>query len=394
MSDNRNLDPDQIGICRDMGPSHGTDDPIFDGTEAASANTRKKPRKGFFAVDMNMINRMMRENHGAEVLMGYLVLAGHTSGKGDCPYQLSTAGARGIFQRTGISYRKSKRALEELQALDFISPHHDVRPGLPAKGQYRYKIAVSDSPDWLHLSQTLLSGEGAGVKSPPLSRIYDQLQLAAGLTIGQSRKDVICLLISLYANHSILDFGGVDPRLVWREWSCTGEQCLVGKLALTEVQKREVEVSESFLTECFGQDQQVDRFWYAFNELKRLGFFYEVLMVFEDKPDINCDPEMLYPLYDFYRHNKEPVAHVINRVRLKSWVESDDMEYHEFPDKYEKISQSGLFWYAGDGYPLGIYRLKFRPHTDENGLGFEKERNRSECWISKIKQELRNCYEY
>ncbi len=87
------------------------------------------------------------------------------------------------------------------------------------------------------------------------------------------------------------------------------------------IQKCEAISFTSFIESVFsyitGTEYSRKRFWNAFNNLKRMGYIYGVVQIWDKNPldDINKLAEPLYPLYVFDRHARETepfLAHVIN----------------------------------------------------------------------------------
>lgn len=348
-------------------------------------------RKGFFAVDQNITNRIIVEDLSAQALAAYLILARHTSGRSSQPHQISTVGASGISKRVGISYRKSVKAIEDLENNGFITAFNDAQKDIPRKRKYRYKLNIGSAPDWVYLSHSLIDGVGAGAKDPPLSRIYNKMKINLGIATKQARLDAIQLLLFLYSNQSILDYAGINPNMFWCRWEATENSCLLGGLELFEIQRKGTyTVATKLVSELFGCDELKDRvhtrFWHAFHELKRLGFLYEVLVVWDENPHDSEDPEMLYTLYVFDRHATDPfLAHPINRARLQSLMDDGGIGRAELQEEYSCISQRDIFWYAGNGYPMSVFRLRFRADTEDNNLGFESEKERADQWHNLLK---------
>lgn len=345
--------------------------------------------KGFFAVDLNVIEEIFRtDDYEAEELLAYLILASHTAGNKKDPYKLSTAGAKAISSKAGISYRRAQTALNHLVDRQLTVAQQEANDELPRKRKPRYMLRISDTPEWVYLAHSLVEGIGQGRRNRPLSRLFNQTQMHPGITAKQARLDTIWLLINLHQEQSIMDYGGITPHVLYKKWCSTGEELqLSDYLQITRIETDgSIFSTQEFVARCYSVDGYTkaasNRFWHAFNQLNRLGFLYEVLAVWDGNPREIRHPETLYTLYVFDSHARKSdpfIAHKINRAMLEVTCADADKR-----DEYDAISGSGRFWYASDGYPLSTYRLRFRPATEDTGMGFENEERKADYWSKMV----------
>jgi hypothetical protein len=120
------------------------------------------------------------------------------------------------------------------------------------------------------------------------------------------------------------------------------------------------------------------RFWHAFENLKSLGFIYEVIQIWDDNPLTTRDAEILYPLYILDRHARqsEPyLAKAIHETLIK------DRNPFDIPQFFEEID-TGVFRYLAYSkhYPLGIFRLRFRPKVNATGRWLKAEVSKVNTW--------------
>lgn len=355
--------------------------------------------KGFFAVSVPVLRRIVEQGGDASDLMTFLVLAKHTTGWGKWKYIASTAGAKAVSARTGLTYRKAQVRLDWLQEHGFIQPGESVE-GMPAHvtceaAHQRTATKVR----WVlgklgnsraYLSHSLIDGVGAGKKHPPLMRLWEEVAKGPCASIMEARTDALLLLIHCYAEQSIQDFGGINPEVLRRPWTDTTsatEEVLedLGWLVM-EVEQGQESTTLEFVAKVLShapEDSRRDRFWNAFENLKRLGFMYEVLQVWQGNPLENPRAELFYSLYvrDYHARQSDPYCQGAIHTFL---IEAGYLDGNCLNALVEEAKEQQTFRLirtkGGGECVIGTYRLRFRPSTEDTGKGMMQEAERAEHW--------------
>jgi hypothetical protein len=373
---------------------------------------------------------------GAEGVLAYLALARHATVKGPEGGKLTSAGAHVIQKRIGLTHSRAEAALEWLQKCDakmsqgsarLIMSADEARQrfgnnAVPLHFGYGKSIGRHTKARWwlapfgreLYLANALVDGVGAGKTSPPLARLYSQVNpdIAAGLTMANARLDAAMLIMNLYRIHLLEECGGVDPRSgIYREWGLAttptelefGSRepvCALnsGDMALYEVQVASENVSPSFMASALAyvpdDSERNKRLWCAVCNLKRLGLIYEVLTVWNGNPFETGNAELEYTLYVFDRHARESEPYLQREIHTMGMSLGVLDYYSDFLDPDDSgaptLLTSGRFRLLAHrktgAYPVGVFRLRFRANTRDTGIGIEAERQRCLRWANLCRQ--------
>lgn len=369
--------------------------------QGGSGEDAAQQGKGFFTLNLSQVDRMVQQGAGAEEVMAYLVLVRGTSVRSR---GVSTHGANSIANRAGMTHHRAEQAMDDLAAGGYINKLNDVAEALKKR---RAKWRITEAPDPLDvaLANTLVDGIGRGREHPPLARIYNEVSLGKHCHIPDARLDTLMVMLHLYRHQSLADYGGINPRAgVFRQWveaeNSYGEKVLDiegTNAALYEIQGGSNTVFNKFAAEALfyvgDQDERHIRFWDAFNNLHRLGLLYEVIQVWTADPERNKKAEPLYTLYVSDRHARESEPYLSRAIHAAAFRRGTLDTYEEFPpgigwEGSGNIIGTGRFRYVATkkagGFPIGIYRLRFRPHTRDTGKGMEAEKRRVEEWASAL----------
>lgn len=355
---------------------------------------------------LSQVDSMVRAGAMAEDVMAYLVLARGVNRRGN--KRISTHSANSIVTRTGMSHRKATESVEWLRTHGYISPADQKTPEQTDKGKgHRPRWLLVEAVDTLeiYLANALTDGVGGrGKKNPPLTRIYAESMNQSGL-VSEARLDSLMVLLHLYRHQDIEACGGIDPRAgIYREW-VTAENTLGESktelpgtnAALYEVASSVSPVFTKFAAEALfyipDEDERHHRFRNALRNLHRLNFVYEVLQVWSGNPNgkDGRKAEPLYTLYIHDRHAREREPYLSREIHNAA-IRLDAMDgYAEFAghnDDGENILHTGRFRYVATSkqgaFPIGIYRLNFRPNTREVGIGIDAERSRVQKWAASL----------
>lgn len=179
----------------------------------------------FFSVPSEVVELIARQTSWEDALLGYIVLAKFSQPKKN---YLTTAGAPAISNKLGITRHKADQVLAALRSVRWGNEPHeaaivDYRTWLNALGEepakltsrYSVKVLPHHGDTRIYMPNSVVDGlEGATI-NPPLMRLRE-------IHPKQDRLDAIRLLLKLYEEHSYLDYGGVNPKILHREWLYSG----------------------------------------------------------------------------------------------------------------------------------------------------------------------------
>ena len=371
---------------------------------------------GFFVVDLNILNQIVDAGGIADDVMAYMVLSKgvnrrHRPENLNRPVAFITSyGAQAISKHTGISYTKAENAIKWLLDNRFIGKAEgesipaQLGKGNDRKHKSRWLIGRTLEPIDIALANALIVGIGKGKTNQPLKRIYNDIKLGAYCGVADSRLDAIMLLAHLYRHHTFGDCGGINPRSgLYRNWEAAnnvmGEQ--VTKIEGTNSSLYEIEATENIMFTSFAGEalfyikdeaERHARFWEALSSLKGFGLLYEVTQIWDGNPNGNSNrsdgrrAEPLYTLYVHDRHARKSEPYLQKAIHKLAFKTGAMDRYAEFsnPDGDFSDIKTGKFRYiykdSGNAYPIGIYRLRFRPHTDDTSRGMAAEYSRVNSW--------------
>lgn len=342
----------------------------------------------------------------ADDVMAYLVLSKgvnrrHRPDKADA--FITTYGAQAISKQTGISYTKAEAAIKWLLENGFIGKAEgesipaQLGKGNDRKHKSRWLIARTLEPQDIALANALVDGIGKGKTNPPLMRIYNDIRLGANCMVADSRLDAIMVLAHLYRHHTFADCGGINPRSgLYRNWVAASNDLdeqtteIEGTNAtLYEIEATQNRVFNQFASEALfyikDEAERHARFWEAFSNLKDFGLMYEVTQVWDANPNGSNGrrAEPLYTLYVHDRHARKSEPYLQSAIHTLAFKAGAMDRYTEFSDDDSNI-KSGRFRYIANsktgGYPIGIYRLRYRAGTTDTGIGMAAEQSRVNRW--------------
>ena len=161
--------------------------------EAESHPSSERTRGGFFAVHRSAWAKAC--DLGMSAAIAHVVLARGTGRDNEH----TTWSADAIERKTGVSWRRAKKALTLLQ-------QHGVLETVRRGARPKYRLIASESPAWVWLPNEVVDGvEG---HASPLERIR---QTGDVMTLR--------LFVDLYSEHYLRDDGGVSRRVVYGAWT-------------------------------------------------------------------------------------------------------------------------------------------------------------------------------
>lgn len=343
---------------------------------------------GFFTVGINQIDRMVSQGADAPIVMAYLVLARGAGGKA-----YSTWGAGSCAKYTELTYYRAEQAIEWLEGHGYIR-NLTEKTGRQARPKWRFEKSPEDVD--VALANMLIDGIGKGKQHPPMKRI-DDLPIGRHGGLNAARLDALMVMLHLYRHQELADFGGINPNCIYRAWQTAenemGEEVteLSGtNAALYEIEAKAIHATSGFLEEALfyvdDPEERAERFWDAVNNLQtRLGWLYEATQIWTGDPMLDKRAEPHYTLYVHDRHARDTEPYLAKDIHSTAFKMGALDRAEEFwRDDYNGIINSGRFRYIArrdkSGFPIGIYRLRFRPHTRDSGKGMAEEKRRVAAW--------------
>lgn len=370
---------------------------------------------GFFGVSIKTVGKMVNAGAGAEELMAYMVLSRGVNVRGS--KRISTHGANSISTRTGMSYRTAEAALDTVEQIGIAHKAGDKTDAASPK-KHHARWILQDEPIDVYLANSLTDGIGQGKQNPPLMRIYNQVSLGTNGLMSDARLDAVMVLVHLYLHQDMQGCGGVNPRVgIYREWTAAhswgaadediadGRASSVTDIEGTNAALYEIEGGNNVMFTKFAAealfyvadaDERNSRFWSAFHNLRRLGFLYEVTQVWSGNPNgtNGKKAEPLYTLYIHDRHAREAEPYLQTDIHKAAFRTGAMDRMTEFADEFNESGESNILFTDRfrfiaakkvGGFPIGIYRLRFRPKTRDVGLGIEAEQHRVAQWAATLK---------
>lgn len=369
----------------------------------------KNAGKGqFFSVSFYMLLIIAESGGGADELNTYLTLA-----RGAGKYQSSGWTENAVADRLRISYSKVTKAFAWLEERQFINMNRDsqtapntssvdaVATKTNSRFKHKWRIAKSEGPR-LYLPNSLIDGIGKGKDMPPLARLYGDVatDIAVGITAGMARLDAVMLLLTLYRNHDLELFGGVDPAIWHQKWahadpfSRDAEYAIRGtNLVIKEIKRGNSNYGNELLAlphfRSASQEVRQARLSLAMRNIRSAGLVYDVLTVWTANPVDDLGAEVMYPLYIFdgrARNSKqEPTLYrKINAIAMKAFKEAYGRKAVFDDDGALVLNEGDFFRYiepcGANAKALSVLHLRYRPNDRDTGHGMLEQKRRVEDW--------------
>lgn len=366
----------------------------------------------FFTVSIAAIKNILTLNGGAVELAAYVVIR-----RGSGRHTSTRWTENAIRDRLSISYKLAQitcswlcehRLIERCNPVsnNGESPSHDTT-------RHKWRTPKHRDDQLVYLPNSLVDGLS---RSPnkPLERLLEKVELdiRSGIFRPAAQVDAIAILLALYGRQDVLMYGGIDPKVWYREWIPTDRNDLPACHELSEtgflleqIERCNSHFSNDFINETLfyitDSTKRHRRAMLALKNLRNLGFTYEVLQIWNSNPLEFQHANLLYPLYVFSegaRNSDEPVLHdVINRVAIYQYNAYYDSSL-VFDSSGELILNKGhIFRYItsadNEAFPISSLRLRYRAHDRDTGSGFAAQLQMVEEWKEAIKNLLPNPFE-
>ncbi len=284
---------------------------------------------------------------GLNAAVAYLVLATGTGGDN----RTTSWSVNSVRNYPDIGLGRSNAAIDQLKSQGLIKQKK-------AGSRPSYQLVIDDkkTADWIWLPNTLVTGAVSEV--PPIERIRRRGDVRA-----------LRLFVELYHEHSLADDGGLHWKLIRRNYECqkVGE---AGHGVFWDFSDAGVTISwrppfDQFLTgrrTKDGGDQGGDAAWAALNAIVECGLVECVPHLIEADTE---EAEIIHPCPE---NTGTDIEQKLGMVVRKFTME---------------LAGSATLRMIGDGddiiavnnqYPnvqmVGIYRLRYRPHTKATAAWF------------------------
>lgn len=384
----------------------------------ALTHTEKKAQQGqFFPISMLSIRRLLHEGGGANELGTYIVLARGAGARSSTAWTENA-----VTKYLGITGSRAEKACQWLVEHGFLRPAStknnealaetadgsldDEAAKKLRRSRHKWQV-LQEGSQVVRLPNSLVNGIGTERNIRPLQVLFQEIEVdhEHGIDAHVARLDALMLLMELYAKQDLEQYGGIDPGVWHKKWIFVDSDNS-GNIAETPLCLFEAEEGEEFLSTHFartafcyveGDAERLVRFRHAFANLKKLGFFYEVLQVWSDDPLENADAEVLYPLYLFDRYareNGEPALYrEIARIAVMKYQEDGSADEVFDKDGRFLLNDSELFRYVAyernyAATPLSVLRLRYRAWDRDTGIGLAEQQRLVDDWTSVLRWAL------
>jgi hypothetical protein len=344
-----------------------------------------------FSVSSATITRLAKPDAGIEAMLVYIILARGVSMSS--MQRMSAYNASHIVSKIFLEQSKIDTALQWLVTQNVIASGHSADPQDPG-----VKWLLQDGPQDIYLPALLTDTKG---RPPPIMRVHAPEQGLPEIAV-----DDLVVLLMLYQFQDMEKCGGVDPRSgLYRQWVNTAEghegpyqvvNIIGSDAAIFEVSGATALVCDKFAAHALSyvEDEQVrkERLHQALLRLQQAGLMYEVVQVWDSNPN-GVDGRHAKPLYTHYV--VDPVARdldpslqkEIQRVAYRLGVTDS---YAEFTEAEYAQALAVKLRYVADkqvgGYPVGVFRLKYRHHSTEKSVDADAESHRANAWLRELQE--------
>jgi hypothetical protein len=334
-----------------------------------------------FSVSSATIQRIAEEQAGFAVMMTYVMLARGAGNNGTL--RMSSYTAQNISSRTQLEHARIEEAVRWLTDKKIIA--------VPQEHHEHFKWVMQDDQQDIYLPASLTDSKH---QAPPMMRLFDPQ--------AQASVDKLVVLLTLYMYQDMEKCGGIDPRAgLYRHWRLAKEAIqhpvtnIVGAdAAMFEVHgateiafMRFADIALHYIIDPVIREE---RFLQTFDRLKQAGFMYEIVQIWDSDPN-DTDGFEAKPLYTHYVHDqiargKEPfMQKEIQRVAYRLGIRDGYKEFTE--EEYNRADMVKIRFVADKqvgGYPMGIFRLRYRHKSAQESMLADGESKRANAWLREM----------
>lgn len=341
----------------------------------------------YFKTSSVTVQHLARNGYFEDVA-GFLVLARHATGFGIGgyePYTLSGAGVNSIHEKAGVSEETARGVIERLQSYGVIRPAAADEKN--AFGFARWVI-LQGALD-LSLPHAFTDGLKRNAAVSPLRRVravkVDEPYISqmADISANELRLDALMVLLHVYMNTRMEDFGGLNPQCAYRSWTTKSQTEKASAIRWGAEPAKETSAYWSFTNQCMqhvvGQGSKTlveaarsNRFWNAWRHIKGSGLVYEAVTLFDVPPGSNASARAEFTLRvnDFHA-DTSPSSGDPSLLKYGGGATG-----YYTPADNNRSEQEAMWVLLPDkrGELVGIWRPRFRAETPDVGAWIDKER--------------------
>jgi len=334
------------------------------------------------------------------MVAAYLALARQTSGYdegGYGPNMVTGAGANKVSEVIGCQWERAKQYVEALaDAGVILKAPATLKAG---KAPARWIMAHKGDTNLPHAAVDGLAGKSAGdtgeetkgKASSAIRRILDskeseQVQLCA-----------LMLLLHCYHNHNLVKWGGINHKLIYREWKVEvvtpsgqsfrwavepeGNNTVWATWDLITPVLDSIGVSLDGMSKDERSKICQSIFWKAWHILVDTRLVYETVMILKkEEKELPKANSRAKPKFETVEHCIVPLrindAHE-DRLAMHSWMipTGEHGFYTNKDNQFEKPEGCWFLWpwKPEDGFSVkGVWSLRFRCSTPETAVGIER----------------------
>lgn len=301
---------------------------------------------GTFCVSPEHISTLMAED--VRTMIAYLVMACGSGGDNTT----TNWSAQAISKYSHMQWGKAKEAVDRLLELGIVARDDERSKSRHPVYKILENATTQDGQIWL--PNTLIEGVDKQAENYPLRRVRESQDTM-----------LLTLLLDLYANHDLPNWGGVPPSMLRIK---SGEKIKInaagGAQKIWGFDLENSSTAWSSLYSKHGSDGQ--EFWRRFHLLKSFGFLEESVVLLDSE-----DGDVLFSFSKGSEIDKQIFAHC------------EELCF----DKIEAVMYQytlPVSAHIEDPHLIGIYRLKFRPHTKRTAAWFARSEQINKSYIDQI----------
>jgi hypothetical protein len=330
-----------------------------------------------------------------EDVAAFLVIARHANGMppaGIAPYRLSGAGVNAVHEKAGLSEETARGAVLRLQEAGFISPATG-QTGEAIKPSYRARWEINQGELNLDLPHRLtdsveVTSALRRIRGLSFHTAREDKHLA-GSSDSSLRLDALMLLLAIYRHTSMARVGGLSPQCCYRSWGIKSQVPKLGGIRWGAEPELD-NAFTTFMSECVERsshskkpeltNEQKNRFWLAWRNLKELGLIYEAVSLFDTDPTKNNTAQLICTLRVNDYH-----AGAADKGGDPSLLRNFEPQGSGFAYYTPEINERGeaeamwLILPSKTGAIVGIWRPRFRAANKDAGSWIESDTANAEA---------------
>lgn len=369
-----------------------------------------KQKQGYFRTSSQSIQYLAKKGK-PELLIGFLVLARFSNGAppdGIDPHTISCCGGNAMKTHAGLSEATARGVIDALQEEGIITPVTEKQKAVFQGGRFRPTYEIHQGVIDLDLPNAFVEGLTGAEVTPPLRRmraasiLSGYTQTLAGLSTAEIQLDALMLLLNIYRNTMMTQYGGLKPTGIYRGWETKSKRKRVEGycewMAEPDAESTErayIPFMESSLPHIHlkkkGELSDIfkSRFWNAWGNIKSQGLVYEAITMYDTDPGKNDKARMICTLRvnDFHADSGRTgkvgknidASPDLSLFKAMENTASRALNFYTHPDyphaHGEETEQLRLAWPDKNGHVIGIWRPRFRATNPDTGAWMDVEKD-------------------